>query len=98
MPLPCPDEHFGKPLSKILCKDSQPPASRPTSEVRLQQDNWTMTKLWRFKATISMGRKIVEAQSPFQYGTLAAADEAADLFIQDVLKVLVHGEGAHANP
>jgi hypothetical protein len=65
---------------------------KPTSEVRLQQDNWTMTKLWRFKATISMGRKIVEAQSPFQYGTLAAADEAADLFIQDVLNVLVHGE------
>jgi len=93
---PSRDPFLPETPQRVPMPPTRPPLNQPTSEVRLQQDNWTMTKLWRFKATVSMGRKIVEAQSPFQYGTLAAADEAADLFIQDVLIVLVHGEGSHA--
>lgn len=71
----------------------------PSQEVRLVQmrsasgDSW-----WSYQVKIVLGKKIIEAGSTCHFGSLEDADKAAEAFIQDVLKVLVHGEGAHANP
>lgn len=94
------DYHPRYPRDPFLPPASQQPApvlrgQTPTSEVRIMQ--CPEQKTWAYKALVVLGRKVIEGGSPFQFGCLEAADEAADKFVQDVLKVLVHGEGSHAD-
>lgn len=64
------------------------PASQEVRLIRSLSTDW-----WGWRVKVTLGKKVVEADSACNFGSLEDADRAAEAFIQDVLKTLVHGEG-----
>lgn len=68
----------------------------PTTEVRLWTDHLLKgpggPPVWSAAVTVTLGTKVVTGTWAGRFLSLDQANTAAEAFVQDVLKTLLHGE------